>query len=192
MDWRIKAAMQVALSQLPAGESMNFVLQRYVTASLPLSPQELGERVARARRHLEAVARHRRGPLAAARGYEFGAGWDLATALALWSLGVEDQVLVHYAYFDRRITVYNFLRYSDHAWRRFNPPLHYQNRLRHRDYLARFVAHGFAVVEAQPAAVDEADLAAVRALPLDPRFADYTADELAIRDARVVLKKATG
>jgi SAM-dependent methyltransferase len=52
----------------------------------------------------------------------------------------------HYSYADKSITVYNFLRYNPAAWRVFNPPLHYQNRLRHADYAALFMASGFQVL----------------------------------------------
>ena len=40
----------------------------------------------------------------------------------------------HYFYFDREISGYNYLQYSDITWALFNPALHYQNRLRHPDY----------------------------------------------------------
>lgn len=52
----------------------------------------------------------------------------------------------HYSYADKSITAYNFLRYSPGAWRLFNPPLHYQSRLRHADYAALFAASGFKVL----------------------------------------------
>ncbi len=42
----------------------------------------------------------------------------------------------HYSYFDPRVSVYNFLRYTDREWRWYNPSLHQQNRLRHQDYWA--------------------------------------------------------
>src|SRR5207253_3087992 len=41
----------------------------------------------------------------------------------------------HYSYFDRGLSRYNFLRFSDGAWRLVNSPLHFQNRLRAVDYL---------------------------------------------------------
>ena len=44
----------------------------------------------------------------------------------------------HYA-----ISQYNFLRYSDRAWKMFNPQLHFQNRQRHADYVRLFEASGF-------------------------------------------------
>ncbi len=40
----------------------------------------------------------------------------------------------HYAEWDRSITVYNFMRYSEQDWRWFNNSLLYQNRLRVCDY----------------------------------------------------------
>lgn len=40
----------------------------------------------------------------------------------------------HYASADSSITRVNFYRYSERAWKLFNPPNHYQNRLRHSDY----------------------------------------------------------
>ncbi len=43
-------------------------------------------------------------------------------------------VLDYYANFDRSISGYNFLRYSEGAWRLLNSPLSYQNRLRLSDY----------------------------------------------------------
>jgi len=52
----------------------------------------------------------------------------------------------HYSYADPAITAYNFLRYRPGAWRVFNPPLHYQSRLRHTDYAALFAASGFEVL----------------------------------------------
>ena len=294
MDWRLKALLQGALSRLPLGEALNYFLQRHVTRGVLIDAARLGEIVGRAQRHLEAAQRHWHKPLADALFYEFGAGWDLASPLSFWSLGVGRQVLVdirnllrldvlnrtiglfgelattlprrpagalasvdelgpgfgieyrapcdaratgladgsldcitssntlehippddiaailrechrclrddgvmsflidyvdHYSYFDKRISGYHFLRFSDGAWRLFNPSLHYQNRLRHKDYLALFDAAGFQVLEERLQPVTAADLAALARVPLTARFAAYTPEELAVRDARVVLKK---
>jgi SAM-dependent methyltransferase len=52
----------------------------------------------------------------------------------------------HYSYADKSISAYNFLRFSPGAWRVFNPPLHYQSRLRHADYAALFMASGFEIL----------------------------------------------
>ena len=52
----------------------------------------------------------------------------------------------HYAHSDRAITPYNFLRFADRDWSRYNPALHYQNRLRHFEYGEIFEQNGFAIV----------------------------------------------
>jgi SAM-dependent methyltransferase len=95
----------------------------------------------------------------------------------------------HYSYFDRRISAYNFLRYSDRSWRLFNPPLHYQNRLRHRDHAEMLRSAGFTIREDHPNIGGDDDLQRLRELPLDPRFREYTVEELAVTDAHLVATK---
>ena len=41
----------------------------------------------------------------------------------------------HFAHFDRSLSPYNFLRYSDRAWGLANSSLLHQNRLRRPDYV---------------------------------------------------------
>jgi hypothetical protein len=77
----------------------------------------------------------------------------------------------HYALFDDRISFYNFLQYSDTAWAPFSPSLHYQNRLRHRDYLELIRAAGFSVVFERRASEAAADLAALKTIRLSGHFA---------------------
>jgi hypothetical protein len=86
--------MHSALSVLPAGDRLNFVLQRHVTHSLPVSDAVIGEYLATARSHLDAVGPRLEVSLGEARFFEFGAGWTLGTALALAGLGVGRQFLV--------------------------------------------------------------------------------------------------
>jgi hypothetical protein len=52
----------------------------------------------------------------------------------------------HWSHFDHSISIYNFLRHSPSKWQQYNPPLHYQNRLRHRDYLDIILQTGFEVL----------------------------------------------
>ncbi len=83
----------------------------------------------------------------------------------------------HYSHADPSLTAYNFLGYDDRVWRRYNPPDHYQNRLRHRDHRALIEDAGFWVVHDQPTVPDgaAADLARVR---LAARFAAYPREAL--------------
>src|SRR5438067_829197 len=79
----------------------------------------------------------------------------------------------HYSFFDPRITAYNFLRYSARTWSFFSPSLHYQNRLRHPDYLELVKAAGFKIIEEKRTDGTAEDLAAVQQMPLDQRFRGY-------------------
>jgi SAM-dependent methyltransferase len=98
----------------------------------------------------------------------------------------------HYSFFDGNISAYNFLRYSEPIWSLYNPSLHYQNRLRHKDYLRLFDETGFDVVEEHRRPVSAEDLALVSRLPLDTRFRVYSPDELAIKEAMLVLRPRGG
>jgi len=95
----------------------------------------------------------------------------------------------HYSYFDSRISVYNFMQYSDKNWKIFSPALQYQNRLRHRDYLHLFRKAEFEVVEEQCTEGTAADLEIIKMLRLDERFKEYSLEELAVRNALIVLRK---
>jgi hypothetical protein len=95
----------------------------------------------------------------------------------------------HYSYFDGGISAFNFLRYSDREWSRYNPSLMYQNRLRHRDHLDLIRGAGFEILDEQRRGATAEDCAIVGALPLAERFRVYPAEQLAIRSAFVVARK---
>lgn len=94
MDWRVKALLQASFSVAPRGEQLNYFMQRYVTKSLPVSEHAFIAKVSCAKRHIEAIHRHVDRPLGQTLFYEFGAGWDIATALGFYGFGVERQILV--------------------------------------------------------------------------------------------------
>jgi SAM-dependent methyltransferase len=95
----------------------------------------------------------------------------------------------HWSYFDQSITAYNYLRFSDDEWKKYNPSLHYQNRLRHRDYLDIIKSSSFRVVEDNPIYPSEDDIRVLKSMNLHEKFKDYTLDELGIRASQIVLKK---
>ena len=95
----------------------------------------------------------------------------------------------HYAYFDKDISVYNFLKYSDKRWAFFSPALQYQNRLRHRDYLNLLDQSGFDVVEERRQDGTATDWEIIERLPLDQRFKDYSVAELAVHKSVLVARK---
>jgi len=95
----------------------------------------------------------------------------------------------HYAYFDPGISVYNFLKYSDRSWRFFSPSLHYQNRMRHPDYLELFSHAGFELVEESRLEGSANDLRVIEGLHVDPRFRRYDPLDVAVRSSFLLLKK---
>jgi SAM-dependent methyltransferase len=105
--------------------------------------------------------------------------------LMSYRIGMED----HYAYFDRSVSHYNFLRFPDPVWRLLNPALHYQSRLRHPDYVRLARAAGLEIVEDRPSRPTEADLATLRGMKLARRFRDaYAREELGIKAATFVVR----
>lgn len=94
VKWVAKGMVQHVLSSVPAGERVNYVLQRRVTHQLPRSDEHFRLHAAETVRHFESLARHGRADPGAARLYEFGAGWDLINPIVYYGLGTEHQTLV--------------------------------------------------------------------------------------------------
>ena len=53
----------------------------------------------------------------------------------------------HYSYSDKSISGFNFLNYSDQEWKKYNHQNHYQNRLRHFEYVEIFQNIGFSIIK---------------------------------------------
>ena len=53
----------------------------------------------------------------------------------------------HYAHTDKSLSLLNYLRFDEGAWKKYNHKCHYQNRLRHYDYIEIFERCGFVVIE---------------------------------------------
>ena len=94
MNWKHKARLQRALSALPGGGRVHYLLQRYVTRSLPVSDHGFLFRAGLAKEILGLVQEHRSEPLSGQVFFEFGAGSDLIGPITLFALGVERQVVV--------------------------------------------------------------------------------------------------
>ena len=76
----------------------------------------------------------------------------------------------HYSYFDPSVSVYRFLKYSDRAWRLWNPPLHYQNRMRASEFRELFAGEGWEIVKFDAEEPDERDKAELERMHLAPHF----------------------
>ncbi len=92
----------------------------------------------------------------------------------------------HYSYFDPSITRYNFLRYDARAWRWFNSSLHFQSRLRHKDYLQLLGNAGFNCVQDCPR-LNPQNFYELRSVPIAEEFRHtYSEEELAVWSAHIV------
>lgn len=94
----------------------------------------------------------------------------------------------HWSIVDKNISVYNFLKYSEEEWKKYNPPIHYQNRLRHKDYIDMFQDAGFTILEVNLQQTPN-DVEILSEIPIHPSFSNYSVEELSIRGAEIVLRK---
>lgn len=93
----------------------------------------------------------------------------IAKPCAIFSFGIDYHD--HYVDSDARISPFNFYRYGDRAWRLMNPALHYQNRLRHSDFVRAFAEAGLT-------GADERVVRPMNGARVHPRFAGYARHDL--------------
>ena len=92
----------------------------------------------------------------------------------------------HYAKFDRKVGVYNSLRFSSRQWRYLNSRLEPQNRLRRPDFLRLVDECGFDLVAEDSHSGNDAHFAAVRPAP---EFARYEEADLRIVDMWIAARR---
>ncbi len=82
-----------------------------------------------------------------------------------------------YARFDKRLTRFNMLRYSEKSWKFYNSPIEHQNRMRMADFRKLHALTGFEIVaeECLRAAPEELDK-----VTLHPDFADMKREDLLV------------
>lgn len=95
----------------------------------------------------------------------------------------------HWSYFDRSISVYNFLKYDNKEWKRYNPSLHFQNRLRHSDYINIINSTGFTIVKEFPYLPTEENLDELASIKVSDSYSQYKNDDLLIKGCEIVLRK---
>ncbi len=91
-----------------------------------------------------------------------------------------------YTDFDRTLSPYHFLKFSDRTWALINSPFYFLNRLRARDYVELFERAGFDIAERAGAEPTENDVTELRGMRLARRFRRYTLHELAIQQLSLV------
>jgi ubiquinone/menaquinone biosynthesis C-methylase UbiE len=89
----------------------------------------------------------------------------------------------HFAHFDPRITIYNFLKYSRKQWKMIDNRIQPQNRMRFRDYKEIFREAGFPVTAE---VLQEGNLEELINIRIHPEFSGYTIRELAISHATLI------
>lgn len=97
----------------------------------------------------------------------------------------------HYAGFDSRISIYNFLKYPDWIWDRVNSRIAFQNRLRSKDYI-QMVANRtrFEIARVEEEEPEVEDLKILESMRLENRFEKhYSFKELGVKACWLVLKK---
>jgi SAM-dependent methyltransferase len=94
----------------------------------------------------------------------------------------------HYAYTDPSIDQLHYLQYSAERWARWNNAFLYQNRLRSSDFTEAARAAGFAIERDTSRATPER-LAQLDLILVDPCFAGYTREQLAITSIDFIARK---
>ena len=90
-----------------------------------------------------------------------------------------------FSYFDKNITPFNYLKYTEKQWRWFNSPLTWQNRLRISDYRDLVARTGYEMIKEECTSGNPADLARVQ---LSPEFRNYRQEELLVLTAWIVAR----
>ena len=105
MNWKLKAKAFRMLSAVPFGRQVHYVVQRYVTKSLPRSDAAIAEYLEMARRVKREIEAAGVIAFQGARLLEIGAGRDFATAIALRMLGAGSVTCVDITHMARPILV---------------------------------------------------------------------------------------
>lgn len=303
VNYRIKLALFRLIERMPHGDAAYYFLQRHVTKSLVIDKATFLDCYAsKVRQHLEAFKEYGATPLSESVCYEFGAGWDLISAIGFSLNGMRRYICVdinrllhvreifetlrhyadcaaelgveaprlpakplttenaeaylrdclridylapydarktdlasdsvgyivsnvtlehipkddiraimaecfrilkrgglvsvtvdhsdHWAHADASISAYHYLQFSEDEWKRYNPSMHYQNRLRCSDYQKIFDDCGFETVDAQWCDAPDKDLRALANMRVADCFAGYSESDLRTASSRYILKKS--
>ncbi|MGC8652362.1 MAG: class I SAM-dependent methyltransferase, partial [Candidatus Kryptoniota bacterium] len=92
----------------------------------------------------------------------------------------------HFAHFDRSLSSFNFLKYSERQWRFINNSLLTQNRLKLSDFLTLFQECGFKTLIHEDRMGNRSELSRV---PLNKKFKRYAAEDLLVTHSLIVSRK---
>jgi SAM-dependent methyltransferase len=95
----------------------------------------------------------------------------------------------HYSYFDKSISYYNFLKFSDEAFGKFNSSVFSQNRLRYKDYIGIFKKCNYDIIYEKIDYPDENDIGVLKNLKVNKKFDTNDYISLGIKGIHIILKK---
>lgn len=95
----------------------------------------------------------------------------------------------HWSYADKKLNPYSYMRYSDIEWEKYNPHMHYQNRLRHSDYRKMFTQQGFVILEEKTEKPGHECIEMLKGVDVSEKFKTYEVDDLLIARGHFVVRK---
>ncbi len=90
----------------------------------------------------------------------------------------------HFAHFDRSITIYNFLRFSDFQWKLIDNSIQPQNRLRMKDYQSFFDRMN---TKCEVFSYRDGDKESLRKQPINSKYSNCTPEALAISHCHLIV-----
>jgi len=95
----------------------------------------------------------------------------------------------NYSYTDKSISRYNFMKFSEQAWRKYNPSLHYQNRLRYPEYVDIITKVGFKIIDQKLNHPNPETFEILKNFPIAEKFRKFSLEDLAITSFWIILQK---
>ena len=89
----------------------------------------------------------------------------------------------HFAHFDKNITIYNFLQYSQKNWNLIDNKIQPQNRLRLKDYISLYNSLKIPITNQK---IWDGEMKALDTINLDDTYSNYSKQELAISHAYLI------
>ncbi len=89
----------------------------------------------------------------------------------------------HFSNKFNKLSTLNFLKFNSFVWNLLNPSNHYQNRLRHSDYIKLITNNKFKIIESNKTTLDHIDF------KINNRFSNYLKDDLLSTSGKIVACK---
>lgn len=95
----------------------------------------------------------------------------------------------HWSASSSKLSEYQFLSYGRAYWKFFNPPGHFQNRLRHNDYISLFTEAGFKLKFEEKFYPCEDQIKKLAEMELNSKFRSYKFEDLVPTAATLIFVK---